>query len=227
MSTPASRAPLGPHPGWLMTLSLAFLVASLAVTAILTGGEFIPSPSGPAATVSAFYLEQRDAVRIAALLQLASAVPLGIGTAAFHARQHRLGIRVPGPTIGLVGGTVAAVLLIISACVTWTLGSSDGGAVPGSIDTLAHLSFATGGFAHVIGLGLLVAGIAVPGLLLDLMPRALCLAGMAVALLAELSILSMVADPLQILIPVGRFGSLVWLVVAGFLIPRQRQDGPS
>lgn len=223
----SSRPPVGPHPGLLTTVSLALLVASLLSTAILTGGAFIPSPSGPAAEVTAFYVEHAAAVRIAALLQLASAVPLGIAAATFHARQHRLGIRVPGPTIGLVGGITAAVLLVISACVTWSLGSTDSSVLPGIGAPLAYLSFATGGFAHVVGLGLLVAGIAVPGLLLRLMPRGFCLAGLVLALLAELSILSMVITPLQMLIPLGRFGSLGWLVAAGFLIPRDRSDRPS
>lgn len=37
---------------------------------------------------------------------------------------------------------------------------------------------------------------------------------------AELSFLTMVIEPVQYLIPVGRFGSLVRLTAAGFLLPR-------
>jgi len=214
--------PFGPHPGLLIGVSLALLIASLAGTAIVTGGDVIPSPFGTSSDVAAFYSANGGVVRLAALLQLGSAIPLGIGTATFHARQQRLGIRVPGPTIGLFGGIAAAVLLAVSACITWTLGQPDVTAQPGIAHTLAYLSFGSGGFAHVLGLGLLVAGVAVPALLLSLMPRAFCLLGLVVAVIAELSFLSMVATPLQYLIPIGRFGSLVWLVAAGFLLPRTR-----
>lgn len=91
------------------------------------------------------------------------------------------------------------------------------------------MSFAAGGFAHVLGLGLLVAGIAVPGLLLRLIPTGFAWVGLVIAVLAELSFLSMVVEPLQILIPIGRFGSLIWLVAAGFLLPitRQRIEAPA
>jgi hypothetical protein len=41
-------------------------------------------------------------------------------------------------------------------------------------------------------------------------------------LLAELSFVSMAVDPLQFLLPIGRFGGLVWLVAVGFLLPRTR-----
>ena len=37
----------------------------------------------------------------------------------------------------------------------------------------------------------------------------------------------MVFEPLQLLIPIGRFGSLLWLVVAGFLLPTSRHTAGS
>ena len=61
-----------------------------------------------------------------------------------------------------------------------------------------------------------------PALLLRLMPTWLCWIGLVIATLAELSFLTMVLEPLQFLIPIGRFGSLIWLVAAGFLLPKTR-----
>ena len=72
------------------------------------------------------------------------------------------------------------------------------------------------------GLGLLVAGIAVPSLILGFLPRWLAWAGLVIAAISELSFLSMVLEPLQVLLPVSRFGGLVWLIAAGFLLPNRR-----
>lgn len=192
--------------------------------AVLSGGNTIPSPYGGTEIVAGFFDTHGLAARTAAMLQLGSSVPLGIYAATVYARQQRLGIRVPGPNIGLFGGTAAAILLAVSACITWTQSQpavSDQAAV---VHALSFASFATGGFAHVLGLGLLVAGIAIPSLMLRLTPAWVNVVGIVVAVIAELSFLAMVIEPLQFLIPIGRFGSLVWLVIAGFLLPKTRHS---
>lgn len=40
---------------------------------------------------------------------------------------------------------------------------------------------------------------------------------------------TMVLEPFQLLIPIGRFGSLIWLVAVGFLLPTTRRaaGGPA
>ncbi|WP_283559348.1 hypothetical protein [Paenarthrobacter sp. PH39-S1] len=63
---------------------------------------------------------------------------------------------------------------------------------------LSFLGFIAGGLGYVVGLGFLVAG------------------------LSELSFLSVPIAPLQILLPVGRFDGLPWLVAVGFLLPQNR-----
>jgi len=40
-----------------------------------------------------------------------------------------------------------------------------------------------------------------------------------IAALSELSFLAMTIEPVQFLLPVGRFGGLLWLVGTGFLLP--------
>jgi hypothetical protein len=217
-----ARAPVGPHPGFLALASFGLLIGSLISMAVLSGGATITSPFGDTATVAGFFADQAFAARFASLLQLGSAIPLGIYAATVYARQLRLGIRVPGPTIGLFGGTIAAILLAVSAIITWTQSQNVVSQNPELTHALAYLSLAAGGFAHVLGLGLLVAGIAVPALLLRLMPIWFCRVGLVIATLAELSFLTMVLEPLQFLIPIGRFGSLIWLITAGFMLHRSR-----
>ncbi|WP_454295317.1 hypothetical protein [Salana multivorans] len=221
-TTAPARASGGPNPGILGLASLGLLIGSLVSMAVLSGGDTITSPFSDTETVTGFFADHGFAVRFAAMLQLGSAVPLGIYAATVYARQQRLGIRVPGPSIGLFGGTAAAILLAVSAIVTWAQSQPVVSADPELTHTLSYLSFAAGGFAHVVGLGLLVAGITVPVLLLRLVPAWFAWIGLAVAVLAELSFLTMVLEPLQLLIPIGRFGSLIWIVAAGFLLPRTR-----
>jgi hypothetical protein len=81
----------------------------------------------------------------------------------------------------------------------------------------------------VVPLGLLVAGMAVPALIARLLPRWLAWAGLAVAAVAELSALSLLTPALDVTLPAGRFGGLLWIVAASVLLPRSRRDlrGPS
>ncbi|GAA1853376.1 hypothetical protein GCM10009813_13510 [Brevibacterium marinum] len=190
------------------------------MAALSNGGTII----SPFADDSADFFSQHGlAARLSALLQLGSSVPLGIYAATMYARLQRLGVRVPGPVIALVGGASASLLLAISAVVTWTAGQDVIAANPELTRALGFLAFGTGGFAHLLGLGLLVAGIAVPSLILRLLPAPLAWAGLAIAAICELSILTMALEPLMVLIPIGRFTALAWIVATGFLLPRTRQ----
>ena len=81
------------------------------------------------------------------------------------------------------------------------------------------MAFATGSTAHVVLLGLLIAGIAIPGLLLRLLPSWLAWTGLVIAAAAELCTLSLVWSPLAVMLPVARFPGLIWLITAGALLP--------
>ncbi|MFE4227024.1 hypothetical protein ACFRJ8_03935 [Arthrobacter sp. NPDC056886] len=212
----------GPNPGVLAAVSLGLTVGGLLSSAILTGGQTFVSPFSTADQVAVYFHGNPDAVRLASLFQFGSAVPLGIFAATVYARQLRLGVRVPGPAIGFFGGITASVFLMLSAAVGWVLSRPEITTDGTLTHALAFLAFITGGVAYVVGLGLLVAGIAVPALILRFVPRWLAWAGLVIAALAELSFLSMVIEPLQFLLPIGRFGGLLWLVAVGFLLPRSR-----
>jgi hypothetical protein len=92
------------------------------------------------------------------------------------------------------------------------------------VRALYYLVFLTGGPAHVVTLGLLVAGMAVPSLILRLLPRPVALVGLMIAVLAELTTLVLVWPALAFLLPIARFGALIWLVLAGALLPLRRQN---
>ncbi|WP_439901242.1 hypothetical protein [Microbacterium azadirachtae] len=216
--SPRSRRPGGPPLGPLAIVTFALTLAGVGT--LLAGTGSVPAPFAPAADVAAWYAAHALPIRIAATLQFGAAVPLGILTASVYARQLRLGVRVPGPVIGLYGGITASILLAVSALVTWALASAP---APGGVaSALGLLAFALGGVGYAVGLGLLIAGVAVPAFLLRLMPRWFALAGLVIAACGELSFLSLVVDPLQALLPLVRFGGGLWLIAAAFLLPRDR-----
>ncbi|MET9958468.1 hypothetical protein ABZ128_05160 [Streptomyces sp. NPDC006326] len=149
-------------------------------------------------------------------------MPLAIYAATVSARLHKLGVRAPGATIALAGGVLASAFLACSGLVTWVLSRPEVAGHGDVVRALQYRAFGLGGPGHVVLLGLLVAGIAVPGLLAGLLPRALAVAGLAVAAVAELSTLVLLADGAALLLPVARFAGLLWLIAAGFLLPRRR-----
>jgi len=149
-------------------------------------------------------------------------VPLALYAATAHARLRRLGVTAPGATIALAGGLLASSALALSGALIWTLSRpgvrSDGPLVRGFDD----LAFATGGPLHVIGLGLLVAGIAVPSLILGFVPRWVAIAGLVIAVACELTTLVLATQQLAPLIPTARFPALIWLLGVGSALPRRR-----
>lgn len=217
----------GPHPGLVALVSLVLTVAGLVVSGAMSGGDALGSPFGSTADVVARVSGHHDAVRVASFFQLGSAVPLGIYAATVYARQLRLGVRVPGPVIALVGGILAVVSLLVSAFATYVESRPEVTTDAALTHALAFLAFVAGGPGYAVGLGLLLAGIAVPALVLQLVPRWLPVAGLVLAVLAELTWLSLLLDPLQYLIPVARFLGGTWLVVVGFALPRRRPPRPA
>src|ERR1700738_2858419 len=132
-------------------------VANLVLVTVLAGGQHSPSPFAPDA--ADWFSRHRTAVRIGAFLQFGASIPLGIYTATIVSRMQFFGLRAAGPHIALFGGLSASFFLAVSALIQWVL-AQDGIAVSGATArTLHYLAFATGGFGHVVPLGLLLAGI--------------------------------------------------------------------
>ena len=224
IETSHRHRPDGPNAGVLGIVSLALTVASVVVPPLFAAGTFLPSPLGSTDSVSAYLVGHRDAVTATGFLVFAASVPLGIYAATTYARLLRLGVRVPGPNIAFFGGMAASVLLSISGLLTWAIGQPVAGQSRALLHTLDYVIYALGGVGFVGGLGLLVAGIAVPTLVLGLAPRWLAWVGLVLAAVSELSFLALVLPPLAVLLPIGRFLGLAWLLAVGFLLPRNRHD---
>ncbi|MBV9662069.1 MAG: hypothetical protein JO337_13015 [Acidimicrobiales bacterium] len=211
----------GPSLLGLGVVSLVLFLASLVISTAMAGRTY-PSPFASASTILGYFRDHEGAVRAGAFLQFASGVPLLIYAATASARLRNLGIRAPGATIALAGGILSAGLLGLSALTSWTLSQPTVSSVDGVVRALHSLAFATGGPGFVVPFGLLIAGMAVPAAFGRLLPRGLWMAGLAVAVLAEVSTLSLVANGADFLLPIARFGGLGWMIGAGALLPTRR-----
>ncbi len=210
----------GPPLGLLAGACAGLLLGGIALSAAL--GGVLPSPFADHEVIRGYFLTHPGAVQGAGVLTFASAVPLSIYAATASARLRQLGVTAPGATIALAGGVLAAGALALSGLLLWTLARPAVRAEQPLVRALHDLAFLAGGSAHVVFLGLLVAGVAVPGLLLGLLSRPLATVGLAVAVLAELSVLSLIWPALAVLLPAARFPALAWLVVAGLQLPHHR-----
>lgn len=216
-----------PPLGLLAGVFAALFLASLVLMLTMTGGASYPTPYDPPEAARAFFGPNADVLRIVAFLQFGAAIPLGLFTATVVSRLRFLGLTVAGVNIALFGGVAASIMLALSGLTTWVITQ------PGMADDLSTLralqlvTFATGGPGHVVPLGLLLAGVSVPAAFAKLMPRWLVWLGLIVAVVAELSWVSLILPAAGPLLPLARVPALVWLIGAGFTIPTSRRGGDS
>jgi hypothetical protein len=204
----------------LAAISLALLVAGLVVGVAL--GGVMPLPYSSA--ILDYVAGHHDAAVVIAVGTFGSSIPLAIYAATASARLRQLGITAPGATIALAGGLLASAGLALSGLTAWTLSRPEVTSDPALVRALYYLTFLTGGPWHVVTLGLLIAGIAVPGLIVGLLPRPVAWAGLVIAVVAELTTLVLIWQALSPLLPLARFTGLIWLIVAGALLPLRRRN---
>lgn len=199
----------------------------LAAYAVLTVAAVVtfpgPLPTVDAAGALATLIAHPVAAQVSAVLLVAASAPLAVWTAAATHRVQALGARVTGPVIGLVGGVLAAASLMVSGLVGWSAAVTAPLGDAAVVKALSTLSFAFGGAGFAVASGLLLAGVAVPSLILRLVPRGLAVAGLVVAAAGVVSVLSLLVPALSVLLPVARFGGLLWLLVMSFALPLSRR----
>jgi hypothetical protein len=197
--------------------------------AVLTVASAILGASGPrpasSLTDTAFYdVTHHTTLIVLGTIVFGTSIPLATWTAVTYRRLRHLGITVPGATIAVAGGLLASASLAVSGLVTWTAAQSASDIDLSLARALTDLAFATGGAGFVVPFGLLIAGVAIPGMMNGLMPRWVGWAGLVVAGIAELATLSLLTSALDPLLPVARFGGLIWLLLASVLLPLERRQ---
>ncbi len=214
----------GPSPGVVALVHVGLFVGSLVALGVMGKGA-MPLPYGSIAAGQTYYEQNAEAVRVAAFLQFSAAIPLGIFTSAITSRLKFLGLNVAGVSIALFGGLAASVMLVLCGLTGWVLSQPGVASEAGAMRALQLWGFATGGVGTVVPFGLLLAGVSVSGGLVGLLPRWIAVWGLIVALLAELATLSLIVPRASILLPLGRFPGLLWMVAAGFALPKSRSAG--
>jgi hypothetical protein len=213
----------GPPLVLLASVCLVLLLAGLVVGVALAGGV-MPLPYGSATEIQDYVAGHHASAVAIAVGTFGSSIPLAIYAATASARLRQLGITAPGATIALAGGLLASAGLALSSLTAWTLSRPEVTSDAALVRALYYLTYLTGGPWHVVTLGLLIAGIAVPGLIVGLLPRPVAWTGLVIAGIAELTTLVLIWPGLSPLLPVARFTGLVWLIVAGALLPLRRRN---
>jgi hypothetical protein len=158
---------------------------------------------------------------LSGLFVFGTALPLLIWSATAYRRLHRLGVTAPGSAIAYGGGLLAAASLALSGLLTWTTAQTTDSA--DTVHALTALGFATGGPGFVVPFAMLIAGIAVPGLLLRILPSALAWTGLIIAALGSLATFALLTPTLDVLLPIGRFAGLIWLLIVSVKLPLTRR----
>ena len=222
----------GPHPGalaiiytLLFNLGLYFVVSfrlpeHLAVSATAVRPYF-PGPWESAQTITAYFQTHSRSVLMCAFLQFGAAIPLGIFTATMVSRLRFLGVRAAGADIALFGRHMTAFNIGISALVLWVMAYPGIADESGVVRALYYIVFAVGGVGFSVPMGLLIAGISIPALMFKLLPKWLVMFGLTLGVVGELSFFSLVIPSALFLIPLTRFPSFVWLIFAGFKLPKR------
>jgi hypothetical protein len=200
---------------------VALFLASLVFSTVMARGEHFPSPFQPEALSHAWFVANRDAVRVGAFFAFGASVPLGIFTATAASRLRFLGVNVAGESIALFGGLSASLWLALSGLVEWAL-AWPGVQEASTIRALHLVVFAAGGIGFMVAFGLLLAGVSLSAGLARLLPRWLMWFGLVLAALAELSALTLLFPVMAWLLPAVRFPGLVWLICVGALLPGRR-----
>lgn len=195
-------------------------ITAYAAIAIAGAATYVGTNAGaePSATLAALQADPGLA-QVSAVLLLVSSAPLAVWTAAATHRVRALGARVAGPGIGLVGGMLAVVALALSGTVGWVAAGAAGYGDATLVSAFGSAGFVLGGPVFALGTALLVAGLAVPALLLRLVPRPLAIAGLVVAVCGAVAPFGLLAPALYPLLPVTRFGGLLWCIAVSIALP--------
>jgi hypothetical protein len=147
---------------------------------------------------------------------------LDIFTASVVSRLHFLGVRAAGAHIAAFGGWLTAFNIVASSCVLWATSHPGVAQDTSLLNAFYFLAYALGGPGFSVPFGLLLAGISIPAAFTRLLPGWLIVAGLILAAIGELSALNLVFPEALTLIPLTRFPGFIWLIIAGFMMPRSR-----
>jgi hypothetical protein len=210
----------GPSPGIVATIFVLLFMAGLYPVTAFGGKPVFPGPGESLDVILTFFQSRATAVLLCAALQFGAAIPLGIFTATIVSRLRFLGVRAAGTEIAFFGGLATALNMMASSSVLWTMSYPGIAQEPALLQALYRLTFALGGPGFSVPFGLLIAGVSVTAGFNKLLPKWIVMLGLVVAVMGELSWLDILFPKMLFLIPLTRFPGFVWLIAAGFVLPK-------
>jgi len=217
---PRGNGHRGPHPGILAIVYTLLFNAGLYQVVSFTGGPHFPGPWESSEAITAYFQTYPKTVLLCAFLQFGAAIPLGIFTATVVSRLQFLGVRAAGPCIALFGGLMTVFNMAATAFVLWVMAYPGIAEDAGVLRAFYYLGFAFGGVGFSVPLGLLIAGVCIPAAFFKLLPKWLVAFGLILAIIGELSVLTLIIPQALFLIPLTRFPGFIWLIAAGFALPK-------
>jgi hypothetical protein len=214
-----------PSPGVPALVYFILFVGGFVFNQISTSGASFPTPYDPVQKAQEYYQHFQSTTRIYSFFIFWSALPLGIFTAFFTSRLFNLGIHRGGLNIAAFGGYAAAVFIALSGLCTWILSQPNIATEPGITRGIQLLGFASGGTGNVVFAGLLIAGISVTAGLALLIPKWIMWSGLILAAISLLSMFNMIFEGVSILLPIGRFLGIIWMIIAGFKLKKEKPLG--
>lgn len=224
MNTPSLAIHRGPHPGILASLYMTLFCVGLYPVTMLYKMPYWPGPDSPVAAIIPYFQNYGGRVLFCIVVQLGAMVCLGLFTATMVSRLQFLGARAAGTYIALFGGFLVVADAVAGTMALWAM------IHPGVVDNqpvalaLYYMAFGLGGPGFSVPMGLLIAGISVSAAFLKLLPKWVIIFGLVLAVAGELSWLELAFPILLPLIPLVRFPGFIWLITAGFLLPRARRS---
>ena len=221
METITVKKHKGPPPGFVALVFALLFITGLSFVISLKGiPPYFPGPWESAETIFRYFQNQPHDVLLCAFFQFCSSIPLGIFTATMVSRQAFLGSTAAGNHIALFGGFLTAFNVALTALIMWVMAWPGIAASENIIRALYYIAFATGGVGYTVPLGLLIAGIVVPSWFMKTLPTWLCVSGIIIAIIGEASAFYLIYSKFLFLIPLTRFPGFIWLILAGFRLPK-------
>jgi len=206
------------HPGPnLLILVIVYTLLMLAGAVNAKSSFGIPHDS--AASAAAYVAAKGSSIQWGAFFELGSAIPLGVFIATVVSRLRFLGVRAAGESIAYLGGICTTLMLMLSALSEWALTRPGIADHDGAVRVLQSFEYIGGGPGFIVPFGLFLAGVSVTAGLSKLIPRWLMGLGLFLALASELASLSLTYFPAGYLIPVGRFGGVLWMIGLAITLP--------
>jgi hypothetical protein len=182
-----------------------------------------PAPDAAASTIVAFFQLHPDLIRTATFFQFGAGIALGVFAVGVAIRLRGLRASTIWVSMVLFSGLMTGLDIAAASHVLWAM--TWPGIAQNTPLTLAlySLQYAFGGPGYSLPMGLFVAGMSIVASSMNLLPKWIIWSGLVIAAIGVLSCLNIllpVTNPIPLLIPLTRFPAFVWLIAAGFALPK-------